>query len=205
MTKVEQLYRFPDACIAMFARAPFIGQVKTRLIPALGEQGALDLHIWLMQRQIMVLNSSQLSIRQLWVDRVPEHSAFKNFEGEIKLQQGESLGDKMCNTLQVLLKHFSRVLIIGSDCAELDETYLEQALQNLNDPGVDVVIGPARDGGYVLIGMKQPHQELFQGIQWGSESVRQDTLNIIRSIGLQYSELLPLRDIDTADDLKSLL
>tara|TARA_R110000772_G_scaffold26400_14_gene68138 strand:+ start:82 stop:699 length:618 start_codon:yes stop_codon:yes gene_type:complete len=205
MPDSEKYQQFPEACIVMFAKAPVPGKVKTRLIPALGEQGALDLYLWLLQRQMLVLNNSRLCSTQLWVDQNPEYPVFKQFKGVIKVQKGQSLGDRMADAVQTVLRHYKAVLIIGSDCPEIDDAYLEQALLRLNDNATDVVLGPALDGGYVLIGMKQACEALFEGIEWGTESVRRDTLKLISSHGLTHAELPFLRDIDTAEDLKSLL
>lgn len=205
MSDSDQSKQFTDACIAMFAKAPVLGKVKTRLIPALGEQGALDLYLSLLQGQMQVLNSSKLSSIQLWVDENPEHPAFSQFKGEIKVQKGKNLGDRMADAAQSVLSHFKAVLIIGSDCPDIDEVYLEQALTSLYDKASDIVLGPAMDGGYVLIGMKQANANLFQGIAWGTETVRRDTLKLISRNKLNLVELPVLRDIDTTEDLKSLL
>lgn len=204
MTKAEPLYRYQDSCIAMFARAPVLGQVKTRLIPALGEQGALDMHLRLMNRQIEVLNQSSLCAAQLWLDKNKGHQEFNNFAGELKLQQGESLGDKMSHAAKAVLEQFSKVIIIGSDCPDMNDDYLELAIKALNDSAIDIVLGPALDGGYVLIGMKKSQQAIFEGVAWGSELVLQQTLDKIEARGLTHIKLPPLRDIDTAEDLKSL-
>lgn len=192
----------------MFARVPVLGKVKTRLIPALGEQGALDMHLYLMHRQIEVLNTLNKNRRcnvQLWVDQSIEHPEFKKFTGEVKLQQGNDLGEKMYHAGQEVLREFSRVLIIGSDCPGMDEAYLEEALQALEDEETDIVIGPALDGGYVLIAMKQTCKEIFQDVDWGTEQVLQQTMDKCHSSGLRLIRLSALRDIDTAEDLKSLL
>ena len=178
MSDTKVVYRYPKSCIAMFTRAPVLGQVKTRLIPALGEQGALDIHLQLMNRQIEVLNKSSLCSAQLWVDQSIEHSALNKFQGELKIQKGESLGEKMYDAVQVVLQDFSTVVIIGSDCPGIDIIYLEQALQALEKKAVEVVLGPALDGGYVLIAMKQLQQEIFQDIDWGSEDVLQQTVEM---------------------------
>ncbi|MFL2841013.1 MAG: TIGR04282 family arsenosugar biosynthesis glycosyltransferase [Pseudohongiellaceae bacterium] len=204
MPDSQLAYRYSDSCIVMFARAPVLGQVKTRLIPALGNQGALDIHIELMHQQIEVLNQSALCSAQLWVDQQPRHSTFKNFTGEVKLQDGQNLGDKMYHATQEVLKHFSKVIIIGSDCPDIDEAYLEQALQELDKNTIDVVLGPALDGGYVLIAMKQIHQGVFQDIEWGSEFVLQQTVSKLNNYGLRFFLLSALRDIDTSEDLLSL-
>lgn len=194
-----------DSCIVMFARAPVKGQVKTRLIPALGEQGALDMHMKLMNRQIEVLNNFELCPIQLWVDQFQEHAVFKTFKGEVKLQKGAGLGEKMLHAAEDVLRGSTKVVIIGSDCPGIDKGYLELALLELDKSANDVVLGPALDGGYVLIAMKYPHREIFQNIDWGSEYVLEQTINKLDHYGLGYSTLPALRDIDTAEDLESVL
>ena len=192
----------------MFARAPFLGKVKTRLIPVLGDQGALDMHLHLVDRQIKVLNTlnkHSICRAQLWVDQNAEDAAFTKFMGEVKLQQGNDLGEKMYHAGKEVLEEYSRVVIIGSDCPGIDESYLEQALQALEDEGTHIVLGPALDGGYVLIAMKQPREEIFQDVDWGTERVLEQTLDKCKQCGLSFITLSSLRDIDTAEDLKSLL
>lgn len=196
--------QYQDSCIVMFARAPVKGQVKTRLIPALGEQGALEMHLQLMNRQMDVLNNSTLCLKQLWVDQCCEHAAFEKFTGDVKLQKGLSLGDKMFHAAEDVLRKFSKVVIIGSDCPGIDEAYLESALRELDKSSNDVVLGPALDGGYVLIGMKHPYEDIFQDIEWGSELVLQQTINQLNKSDLVYSTLPALRDIDIAEDLEDL-
>ncbi len=203
MKSHEPTSQYSDSCIVMFARAPMLGQVKTRLIPALGEQGALDMHLQLMQRQIEVLNKSSLCSSQLWVDQIQTHPAFVGFHGEVKQQKGINLGEKMFHAARCVLEQFSKVVIIGSDCPEIDGAYLEQALLELDKSKIDVVLGPAIDGGYVLIAMKQSHKEIFQDIDWGSELVLQQTVNKLEECGLCYFMLPTLRDIDTEEDLKN--
>jgi uncharacterized protein len=205
MMQAEPNLKHQNSCIVMFARAPVKGQVKTRLIPALGEQGALDMHMQLMNRQMKVLNKCAFCTKQLWVDQIQEHSAFANFKGKVKLQRGVSLGEKMFHAAEDVLKESSKVVIIGSDCPSIDEDYLELALHELDKSSNDVVLGPALDGGYVLIGMKHPHHEIFQDIEWGSELVLQQTITKLYNCNLGFMTLPVLRDIDTAEDLKSLL
>ncbi|MAM70491.1 MAG: flagellar biosynthesis protein FlgB [Gammaproteobacteria bacterium] len=198
-------YQFPDARILMFTKAPLAGKVKTRLISVLGEQGALNLHLQLMERQLKVLHKSPLCPVQLWLDQEHEHPLFDSFSGDVKLQSGGNLGDKMLHAARTVLKQAGTVIIIGSDCPDLDEEYLHAALMVLQDKHTDLVLGPAEDGGYVLIGMKQAHPEVFQDIDWGTAVVLQQTLARIEGAGLAQQCLSPLRDVDTREDLASLL
>ncbi len=141
---------------------------------------------------------------QLWVDQAQHHAAFTCFKGDVKLQKGDSLGDKMFRAAEEVLRESSKVIIIGSDCPDIDIDYLKLALRDLNESSIDVVLGPALDGGYVLIGMKYPYHEIFQNIDWGTEHVLQQTIDQLHQYGLSFSKLRALRDIDTPEDLAGL-
>lgn len=194
--------KFPRACVAVFAKEPVAGKVKTRLIPALGAEGALTVHLDLMDRIFTVLNNLVLCPTQLWVSANPSHSAFAKFTGEHKLQAGADLGQKMNNTANNVLIDYESVVIIGSDCPQMDEDYLLLALKALQDH--DLVFGPAMDGGYVLIGMNQACPAVFEGVEWGTERVLQQSRERLTRHNLSWHELPPLFDIDRPEDLEML-
>ncbi|HAJ75651.1 MAG TPA: flagellar biosynthesis protein FlgB, partial [Gammaproteobacteria bacterium] len=164
-------YRYPRARIAVFARAPLPGQVKTRLQAELGPEGCLLLYTAMLDRLLATLRSAELAPVELWVSSNIDHKVFLSHcnKKDIYLQNGQDLGQKMSWTAGRVLANSAvgGVLIIGTDCPAMDAAYLEGALIALQQ-GNDVVIGPAEDGGYVLIGLKQPCPGLFQGIEWGS-------------------------------------
>ncbi len=201
----DAITQYPQARILLFARAPRIGKVKTRLIPALGEQGALDIHLRLLKRQMDVLAETRLCPSQLWIDQDSQDPVVDDFNGEVYLQQGDDLGQRMFYAANKVLDQASAVIIIGSDCPELDQAYLGQALSYLSDPATDVVIGPALDGGYVLIGMKKAEWHIFNDIDWGSEKVLEQTRDSLKRLNLSSQFLAPLCDIDTEEDLARLL
>ncbi len=204
MTKPFKTYLHADTCIVMFARTPEKGKVKTRLIPALGEQGALDLHIDLVRRQIGLLNETSLCQSQLWLDASKEHLVTATFHGKIQKQSEGDLGEKMYQASSSVLKDYAQMIIIGSDCPQIDEGYLSMAILELKKPETDVVLGPALDGGYVLIGMKRAKKNIFENIEWGTEKVLRQTIRSLEDEGLKFSKLPTLRDIDTVDDLEVL-
>ncbi len=105
----------------------------------------------------------------------------------------------MYNALLLGLKSYSKVLVVGSDCPFIDEAYLQQALASLNQ--ADVVLGPALDGGYVLIGAGRVHPEWFSGVKWGSAKVLAQTRERLESTGSNWRELEALTDIDRPEDL----
>jgi rSAM/selenodomain-associated transferase 1 len=119
---------------------------------------------------------------------------------ELHQQQGNNLGERMYNALEDALEKAEYALLIGSDCPVLDEEYLEDALSRL-ESGVDVVIGPAEDGGYTLIGMCRAEPLLFSDIRWGESKVMEATRERCREAELTLYELEQRYDIDTYDDL----
>lgn len=189
--------------IVLFARAPVPGLVKTRLIPALGAAGACAMHELLLAKVLQMLDQNLLCAQELWVDQLPEHPAFAPFKGPIHVQQGEDLGARLSHSLQQVLLRHRFVVFIGTDCPGLDLTYLEQALKALQ-AGKQLVLGPANDGGYVLIGCANFYPALFAGIHWGSSEVLSQTLQQAEQGKLDYVLLSTLSDIDRPEDLQLL-
>ena len=121
----------------------------------------------------------------------------------VKLQTGINLGQRMHHAISTELKTSHRVVLIGSDCLELDVNYIESAFSKLQSDR-DLVLGPANDGGYVLIGMNAPHEALFNNIIWGESGVLASTLNNAHSIGMVTHLLPTLIDVDRIQDLQTL-
>jgi rSAM/selenodomain-associated transferase 1 len=192
--------QYPHACIALFARAPVAGQVKTRLIPALGPGGACALHTRLLRQMQDVLQRQRLCVVELWVDQLPGHAAFAAFGDAVHQQQGSDLGERLSHAAREVLQRHRQLVFIGTDCPALDASYLEAALAALATEA-DVVIGPALDGGYVLLGLKVPEPRLFAAIGWGGPEVLEQTLRQAVLCGLQTTLLPALADIDRPEDL----
>ena len=203
------MFEFPRARLALFTRAPVAGRVKTRMHGRLGEQGALALHKALIEHMVDKTVRASLCPVQLWVaadsDETFPHEYFLtlcNKKG-IYRQEGGDLGARMRHTVQTQLMHADYVLIVGTDCASVDEGYLRAALRLLA-AGENIVIGPAEDGGYVLLGLRMTPDALFEGVPWGSERVMAVTRSNLRAAGLSWQEL-PMRwDVDTPQDLRRL-
>ena len=195
-------YRYPDACLQIFARAPVPGAVKTRLIPVLGADGAAGLQTKLLQRTLAMATQSELAPVQLWCAPDCDHAAFRDCPGVSRyVQQGADLGERMHHALIAGLETARRVILIGTDCPGLDGGYLCQAIERL--AAHDVVLGPAEDGGYVLIGWRRP-VDLFTGIDWGSERVLDQTRARLRAAGASWHELPMLWDVDRPADVARL-
>jgi len=197
--------KYPQTCILQFAKAPRAGHVKTRLEPALGEQGALELHKKLVRHTWQTLHRADVATVQLWVDSVAESDFFSTLTPMVETlhqQQGADLGQRMMQAIGQTLAQFEQVILVGSDCPALDEGYLSQAVNALES--ADVVLGPASDGGYVLIGMRQLRAEVFRHINWGSDQVLMQTRARLEQSGCQWHELPERWDVDRPEDLSKL-
>jgi len=194
--------------IMIFAKAPTPGRVKTRLIPALGESGAAQLQRQLIERTLRVAVAAGLGTPELWCAPDPDDSFFavcaKRYGISLRPQGEGDLGMRMARALESALAAGSPGLLIGCDCPALTPAYLREAAAALAG-GNDAVLGPAEDGGYVLIGLarSQPAQ-LFQDIAWGSASVMQETRTRLARGNWRWRELPLLWDVDRPEDLRRL-
>lgn len=192
--------------LIQLARRPVAGRVKTRLIPALGEQGALQAHVMLSQMTLDTLLAVRLGAVWLQWDSQPclaDHCGGLLVDGSVKqgVQQGDNLGDRMQHALQSALQYAPKALLVGSDCPGLSPAYLRQASAVLDNHGV--VLGPAEDGGYVLVGINRSLQDpavLFAGIPWGTAQVLEKTLAGLKYADISYGLLPVLWDVDVFAD-----
>jgi len=198
---------YPSARIAIFLREPVPGETKTRLIPALGADGAAALYRAMAERITGGIAHAGLAEIALWVSSNPHNEWFLTLcnKTKIYLQQGNELGQRMehCVTAMLSQAAVESVVLVGSDCPVLGPEYLQAALDHL-DTGADVVFGPAEDGGYVLLGLRRVIPELFRNIEWGTERVLKQSLAQLRPLGLRVECLEELWDVDTAADLPRL-
>lgn len=185
-----------DALI-IFVRNPELGKVKTRLAAYVGDQRALEIYISLLMHTKDVAISCDCDKYVFANGNVPQ----QNWQGfYIEQQTAGNLGDKMSDAFAFLFaKNYERVVIIGSDCLELSGSHLAEAFNRLTDH--DVVIGPANDGGYYLLGMKKNHADIFLNKNWGNDSVFFQTVQTIKRLGLFMHQLEFLNDIDEEKDL----
>ena len=186
-----------------FARSPQEGHVKTRMMPHLSASEACDLHCQLTLWTCDQLLNCGLGAVELSVAGDTDHALFRQCEAmgiaRLTTQYGSDLGERMFNAVAQGLAHYECVILVGSDCPGIDVSYLEQAFEALQ--ASSVVVGPATDGGYVLIGARQIKDEIFQGIPWGSDQVYTQTRLALTRSGLTWAELPYLADIDRPEDL----
>jgi hypothetical protein len=190
------------ASIAVFARSPVPGQAKTRLIPLLGADGAARLQRQLMRQALAKASAvaGPAAARvSLWIAGDVAHPSVqdcaRDFGVDVHAQAGADLGARMSNAFSVLR---GRCVLIGTDCPALTPDDLRTALAAL--AGADVVVQPADDGGYVLIGLRAPQPRLFEAIDWGTASVMASTRQRIRELDLAVHELPMRPDLDTPAD-----
>jgi hypothetical protein len=198
-------YKYPNAVLMIFCKAPVPGQVKTRLIPDLTAEQAAELHIELSTKTLQRATRSNLCPVQLWCTPSTEHAFFTESKAAypllLKQQQGADLGERMHRAFCSAFSGYSRALLMGCDCPSMTEQDLEQALIALNQEN-DVVLAPAEDGGYVMIGLSQSHPELFENMPWGTERVLDESRNRIERYKLSHYELNEQWDLDTPKDLE---
>jgi uncharacterized protein len=194
-----------DNSLILFTRYPTPGQTKTRMIPALGPQGAADLQAWLTGW--MLLNARAWAASRKAALHVRTTGATKADFGRwlgrdaLLVDQGAGdLGHRMAHAVNdAFHQGAKRVLIVGIDCPDIDPTYLDDAVTALDKH--DAVVGPAHDGGYVLIGLRRPLPSLFSGPTWGTNTVLEQTRSIAAREGIHLAELEPRSDIDEPGDL----
>jgi uncharacterized protein len=190
--------------LAILAKAPAPGMVKTRLIPALGAEGAAALHTRLIERTIETARAAAIGPLTLWVTPAPPHAYFtalaSRFPIGLAVQPDGDLGARMLAACQAAA---GPAIVIGTDCPALTLSHLHEAADALR-AGSDVVVIPAEDGGYVLIGSRRPQPPLFDGMKWGVETVLAETRRRVARHGLRSRELSPLWDVDRPEDLARL-
>jgi rSAM/selenodomain-associated transferase 1 len=192
--------------VAVFAKAPVPGEVKTRLAPLLGEEAAAELHAILVRRALATACNSGLGPVSLWCAPDPGHPFFAACAGEFGVtlhgQRGSDLGERMARAFEALLAR-SPALLIGTDCPALSADDLRTAAASLVTH--DVVLQPAEDGGYVLVGLARPVAAMFEGMAWGGSRVMRETRSRLRKAGATWRELPTRWDVDRPEDYRRLL
>jgi rSAM/selenodomain-associated transferase 1 len=189
------------ALLMVFVKNPIYGQVKTRLAEEVGPDKALSIYRQLLTYTRDVTKSLDVEKIIYYSDSMPETDLWANLDHKNAIQPRGDLGQKMAEAFQENLRYYGRVIIIGSDNPELQAHHLNTAFEHLKEK--DVVIGPAKDGGYYLLGMRAYQPALFQGISWSTNKVWEQTISKIQHLSLSYATLPTQNDIDTYEDWKA--
>jgi len=204
-----------NGTLIIFARGPVPGEVKTRLIPALGTQGAARLYRILLERALSAAASVPLVRLELWCTGAGASEGIcadlaRRFGMSLRFQSQGDLGVRMVLAFGEALSPGpdaasvpGPAVLIGSDCPGYHGAYIARAFEALSPGGggCDAVLGPATDGGYVLIGLRRPAPSLFTDMPWGTDAVLKRTRATLSELRLSWLELPPLADIDRPGDL----
>ena len=186
--------------LIVFAKNARLGFVKTRLAKEIGDRQALKVYEKLIDITIEACRNINADIYVFYSDFINVHDKWEELSARKKVQNGHYLGERMANAFSELDLKYEKILIIGTDCPGLNQKIIEKAFIQLDES--DVVIGPANDGGYYLLGLKQFEQSLFKGIPWSTHKVLPITIKKVQTQHLKYFLLEGLIDIDTYSDLK---
>lgn len=189
------------AALIIFIKNPELGKVKTRISASEGDKKALDIYIELLEhtrRVVEQLDVEKYLFYSKYID-VKDQWSDENFNKKLQVDVGD-LGNKMKNAIESCFVNHDKVLIIGSDCAQISPEHIKNAIKYLDEN--DVVIGPSFDGGYYLLGMNSLHESLFNNIAWSTENVFSQTVDKIMNLGLSHAVTDQLSDIDYIEDWK---
>jgi rSAM/selenodomain-associated transferase 1 len=196
-----------DEALALFAKEPHRGRVKTRLCPPLSPGEAARFYSCLLADTAEEVSSLKRVRRYLFLD--PPDSVERVARGpfaefERLPQRGADLGARMLDAASLAVRRGARrVVIVGADCPALSSGHVRRAFRELRE-GAGAVFGPSADGGYYLVGLSWPDPRLFEGIPWGTGAVLRETVARCRAACVTYSFLPPERDVDTQADLRAL-
>ena len=189
--------------LIIFLRNPQLGKVKTRLASSIGEVQALEIYNLLLNRTRTITQGLAFDKVVYYSDFIDNNDDWSSTNYKKALQMGDSLGQKIHQAFQQGFDGgYNKIGIIGSDCYELDQHTIKRAFYELNTH--DLVVGPATDGGYYLLGMKTMIPSLFKNKLWSTPLVLEDTLNDAKTLDLTVKLLNELTDVDSEQDLNTI-
>ena len=189
-----------DSLLIIFYKNPELGKVKTRLASSIGEAKAFSIYLLLAEHTRRITEHLGVYKVVFYSDYIDVDDSWANSVYQKRLQLGMDLGERMANAFKFgFSEGYKSICIIGTDCFELTGSIVEEAFRKLLTH--DVVIGPANDGGYYLLGMNYLCNKLFENKKWSSSSVLADTLADTRMLGLTSWQLEKLTDVDEEKDL----
>lgn len=193
-----------ETIVIVFCRAPIPGKVKTRLAQSIGDFAASEIYKATAEYVVWNVRSAGLPVAIFVAENLHADRMQSWLGGEQHSQHGENLGDRMEHAVREMSRHgYQRFIIVGTDVPFLDATHIRGAASALDQH--DVVFGPAHDGGYYLIGMNGVKTELFREIPWSTPDVLPRSQAICELHHWKAFLLPTVRDLDTIDDLRTVM
>ncbi len=186
--------------LIIFTRNPELGKVKTRLAVTVGNETALEIYKYLISHTVKISEKVNADKYVYYSEKIQENDAWDNTVFRKKLQHGNDLGERMNQAFEQLFKMgYQKVVIAGSDIYELTSEDIKDSFIALET--YDFVIGPAKDGGYYLLGMKQLKSDVFRNKNWGTSTVFKETMNDLKNE--KVSLLAVKSDVDVYEDIEN--
>ncbi len=191
----------PETALIIFIKNPILGKAKTRVAASVGKHKALEIYKELLlhtKKVVQSVNTQRYLFYTYFIDKADN---WNNNEFHKKLQTEGDLGKKMKDAFEYCFTQGAeKVVIIGSDCGDLSKTHIEKAFNLLNHN--EIVIGPAEDGGYYLLGMSKKNYFVFENKEWSTSTLLESTISEIKQHNKTFQLLEILNDIDTFEDYK---
>ncbi len=190
-----------DTLFIIFVKNLIPGQVKTRLAKDIGMQGALDVYQYLVEATCEMAEDIYTDKAIFYSQYMEAEDIWDTEEYQLQVQTGDGLGERMSNAFKWgFKKGYKKVVLIGTDCFDLKIEHVEEAIDSLGDN--EVVVGPATDGGFYLLGLNKFQPSLFEGKEYSHDKVLQELLTEVATLGSEFHLMESLSDIDTLQDLK---
>lgn len=191
-----------STALVIFVRNVVLGKVKTRLARDIGDDRAFEIYNLLLKHTFDASQGIDCHKFVFYADEITENDLWDGGDFAKRLQKGGDLGQRMQEAMTELFDQgFSKVIIIGSDCFDINPIILNEAISRLGQH--DAVLGPAYDGGYYLLGLTNPTPELFANKAWSTNQVARETINDFKRLKKSYYLLPILNDIDDVSDLET--
>ena len=190
-----------DSLLMIFVKNLIPGMVKTRLAEDIGIDKALDVYMELVHHTHKITKKIEVDKAVFYSEYVEIEDIWDNGDYHLTSQKGNTLSEKMTNAFDEAFDSYNKVIIIGSDCYDLDSKTIKAAFERLNEH--DVVVGPAKDGGYYLLGMKEYYPQLFEGKEYSTNRVLKELMEEAEALQLEVYQLPTLSDVDTLEDLNA--
>jgi len=198
---VDNFY-FPTSkkALIIFIKNPELGKCKTRLAKTIGNKAALEVYKNLLQHTLSITKQIRADKFVYYSEAIHKNDIWNDSFFRKKIQQGNDLGDKMKNAFKELFQSgYEKIVIIGSDLLDLETNQIKKAFDALN--ATDCVLGPAKDGGYYLLGLTKILPFIFENKSWSTPRLWTETLRDLKENSVAFATLETLNDIDTFDDL----